>query len=64
MILRIEAAGVPVVLHVHDEIIAEVPIDTAEDALATIRREMSAAPAWMPDLPVACEARIAEVYGK
>lgn len=64
MILRIEAAGVPVVLHVHDEIIAEVSIDTAEEALATIRREMSTPPAWMPDLPVACEARIAEVYGK
>jgi hypothetical protein len=64
MILRIESAGVPIVLHVHDEIIAEVPIDTAEEALAIVRREMSTPPAWMPDLPVACEARIAEVYGK
>lgn len=64
MVLRIEAAGVPVVLHVHDEIIAEVSIDTAEEALAIVRREMSTPPAWMPDLPVACEARIAEVYGK
>ena len=64
MVLRIESAGVPVVLHVHDEIIAEVPADEAEAALVTIRREMSNPPAWMPDLPVACEARIAEVYGK
>ena len=64
MVLRIEAAGVPVVMHVHDEIIAEVPADEAEAALATITREMSTPPAWMPELPVACEARIAEVYGK
>lgn len=64
MVLRIEAAGVPIVLHVHDEIIAEVSMDTAEEALAIVRREMSTPPAWMPDLPVACEARIAEVYGK
>lgn len=64
MILRIEAAGVPIVLHVHDEVIAEVSLNDADAALATIRREMSTPPAWMPDLPVACEARIAEVYGK
>lgn len=64
MVLRIEAAGVPVVMHVHDEIIAEVPADQAEAALATITREMSTPPAWMPELPVACEARTAEAYGK
>jgi hypothetical protein len=64
MVLRIEAAGVPVVMHVHDEVIAEVPSESAEKALATVTREMSTAPFWMPALPVACEARIAEVYGK
>ena len=64
MVLRIEASGVPVVMHVHDEIIAEVPADEAEAALAIITRQMSTPPAWMPELPVACEARIAEVYGK
>jgi hypothetical protein len=64
MVLRIEASCVPVVMHVHDEIIAEVPADEAEAALSIITRQMSTPPAWMPELPVACEARIAEVYGK
>jgi DNA polymerase len=64
MVLRIETAGVPVVMHVHDEVIAEVPADEADAALSIITREMSTPPFWMPALPVACEARIAEVYGK
>jgi DNA polymerase len=64
MVLRIEASCVPVVMHVHDEVIAEVPADEADAALSIITRQMSTAPFWMPSLPVACEARIAEVYGK
>lgn len=64
MILRIEAKGLAVVMHVHDEIIVEVPIDTARAALEAVQKEMSTPPFWMPELPVACEARIAEVYGK
>jgi len=64
MILQIEAAGYPVVLHVHDEIVAEVPSETAAEAMAEIRRIMSTPPAWMPTLPVECEAHLMEVYGK
>lgn len=64
MILRIEAAGFPVVLHVHDEIVAEVSNDTAPAALAEIRRIMSTPPKWMPTLPVECEATTMEAYGK
>ena len=64
MVLQIEAAGYPVVLHVHDEIVAEVPIDTAPEAMAEIRRIMSTPPEWMPTLPVECEAHLMEVYGK
>jgi DNA polymerase len=64
MVLQIEAAGYPVVLHVHDEIVAEVPSETAAEAMEEIRRIMSTPPAWMPTLPVECEAHLMEVYGK
>jgi DNA polymerase len=64
MVLKIEAAGIPVVLHVHDEIVCEVSIDTAERDLVTVREIMSTAPDWLPELPVECEAQIMEAYGK
>jgi hypothetical protein len=42
--LRIEAAGYPIVLHVHDEIVAEVPIGfgTAEE----FTELMTCQPSW------------------
>ena len=64
MILEIEAAGIPVVLTVHDEVVCEVPFETSAYALATVKRIMSTPPAWMPDLPVGCEAKLEERYGK
>jgi DNA polymerase len=64
MVLEIERAGLPVVLHVHDEVVVEVASEDAEAALETVDRIMSTAPEWMPDLPVECEGSIMEVYGK
>lgn len=62
--VRLEEAGVPVVLHVHDEIIAEVDKDSAEDALHEVERHMQSAPDWAEGLPVGVEAHILERYGK
>jgi DNA polymerase len=64
MVLKIEAAGIPVVLTVHDEVVCEVAEDRAQEALGLIERIMSTPPEWMPALPVACEAKIEERYGK
>jgi DNA polymerase I-like protein with 3'-5' exonuclease and polymerase domains len=64
MILQIEQAGWPVVLHVHDEIICEVLKERAAEACADISRIMSTPPDWMSELPVECEVRISERYGK
>ncbi len=52
--LRIEAAGYPIVLHVHDEVVCEVPADfgsTDEFIRLMIRK-----PAWALDLPIAASA--------
>jgi DNA polymerase bacteriophage-type len=60
--LRIEAAGYPIVLHVHDEIVCEVPIGfgSAEE----FTRLMTRKPAWAPELPMAASAWTGPRYCK
>lgn len=49
--LRIEEAGYQIVMHVHDEIIADVPIGDTK-ALDTINDIMASPIPWAPDLPL------------
>lgn len=60
-ILRIEAAGYSVVLHVHDEVIVEVDADVPEDA---IYQCMAVTPTWAEGLPVDSSVDSAERYFK
>lgn len=64
MMLRVDDAGHPVILHVHDEMVCEVPEDTAEEALKDILNIMSTPPEWAPTIPVAAEAHILDLYSK
>ncbi len=64
MMLRVDAAGYPVILHVHDEMVCEVPEAEAESALAKIMEIMSIPPMWIPDIPVAAEGHICDLYSK
>jgi DNA polymerase len=52
--LRVEAAGYPIVLHVHDEIVCEVPIGFGSTEEFT--HLMTRKPAWALDLPIAASA--------
>jgi DNA polymerase len=61
-VLRIDAAGYPIVLHIHDEIAVEVPEDF-RDAEA-FRRLMVELPDWATGLPVAAKVRIGKRYSK
>ena len=63
-ILRIESAGFPVVLHVHDEVVVEVEESRAEEAKQAVEALMPQTPEWAAGLPVACEATVATRYGK
>lgn len=51
-ITRLEAAGYPVVFHIHDEIV----VDSAQDNHALLEMEtlMSIVPDWAPGLPAQC----------
>ncbi|XHR30384.1 MAG: DNA polymerase [Chthoniobacteraceae bacterium] len=63
-ILRVEDAGYPVLFHVHDEVITEVPISQAEAAKTEIERLMSVCPTWLEGCPLAAEAVVASHYLK
>jgi DNA polymerase len=52
--LRIEAAGYPIILHVHDEIIAEVP--EAFGSTTEFIKLMTTLPSWALGLPVDAKA--------
>lgn len=49
VLLRARRAGLPVVFHVHDEIIVEAPADTS---LSEVEALFSEPVAWCPDLPL------------
>jgi DNA polymerase len=60
--LRIEAAGYPIVLHVHDEVVAEVPegFGDADEFTHLMTRK----PSWALDLPIAAKAWTGTRYTK
>jgi hypothetical protein len=62
-LLRVEQAGYPVVLHVHDEIVCEVP-EGSEAAVEEFRRLMTSPPAWAIDLPIAAKVWTRQRYAK
>lgn len=63
-VLRLEAHGLPVMFHVHDEVIVEVPEEAAEDAAHRVEATMNEIPAWANGLPIACEVSVSDRYGK
>jgi DNA polymerase bacteriophage-type len=60
--LRIETAGYPVVLHIHDEVVAEVPEGFGSTDEFT--RLMTRKPAWALELPIAAKAWTGPRYCK
>lgn len=53
-----------VVLHVHDEIVLEVPASDADAAVAMLHSVMCTSPAWASGLPLEAEINIMTRYGK
>jgi DNA polymerase I-like protein with 3'-5' exonuclease and polymerase domains len=64
MMLELEKVGINVILHIHDEIVAECDEADAEEVLKTMNRIMSTPPEWCSDLPLAAEGYIGQFYKK
>ena len=63
-LLRLDEAGYRVVLHVHDEVVCEVPEGEAQRAAAAIHAIMTTGPMWLVGLPLSAETIISPHYTK
>ncbi len=61
-LLKLEAAGYPVVFHIHDEVVIDIPKDHAN--LDAVTQIMSQPIPWAPDLPLAADGWIGEYFTK
>lgn len=63
-LLRLDQAGIQVIMHAHDEAVCMVDTDKADEKLKLIVDIMSTPPTWMPDLPQAAEGKTTVRYVK
>lgn len=62
---RLEAAGYPVVFHIHDEVVIDIePYADPDKMLQDVIDIMSEKPAWAPDLPLAADGWVGEYFKK
>lgn len=62
--VNVEAAGIPIVMHVHDELVPEVPEAQAEALLKKTLQIMSVGPDWSKGLPLGAEGYVCDYYKK
>jgi DNA polymerase len=64
MLLRMESEGIRVVMHTHDELVAEVDMNKAKESLVRVRTIMSEPPPALIGLPLRTEPRLCDRYTK
>lgn len=57
-------AGLPILMHIHDEIVSEAPDADAQDALQAMYDVMAVPPAWAKGLPLKGDGYISKYYKK
>ena len=62
--MSLEHHGYPVIMHVHDEIVVEIPSTSDDGSLKRIESLMSQTPSWAAGLPVTAEGWRARRYRK
>lgn len=61
---RLEENGFPVVLHVHDEVLCEIPESQKENCVERLEELMEVVPAWAHGLPLKAEGNCDTRYWK
>ncbi len=61
-LVRVDAAGYPILGHVHDEIIAQVPCSADAGALSRFEHLMAEAPVWAAGMPIVVDAQRLQRY--
>ena len=62
--LKIDDAGYPIVMHVHDEVVCEVPKDEADAIFKGLIQIMGTQVYWAPGLPLKADGYITDFYKK
>lgn len=62
--LKLNRANYPIVMHVHDEGVAEVPIESSEKSLADMCNIMGEDVEWAPGLPLRADGYVTPFYKK
>ncbi|MBQ9347073.1 MAG: hypothetical protein IJT94_06985, partial [Oscillibacter sp.] len=60
---NLESAGFPIVFHIHDEVVAEIP-NATEKNLERMILTMSMVPPWAPDLPLNADGWVNAFFKK
>lgn len=65
-LLRLRAAKIPVVFHVHDEVLCEIPStqQAIKEATEKVTKALCATPKWAPGLPLACDPYTTQYFTK
>lgn len=63
-LLKLEECGYNPVMHVHDEVICEVPESVGDKCLEGLEAIMSKSPEWAPDLVLTADGFISKYYKK
>lgn len=62
--LQLDKAGFKLTMHIHDEVIAEVDEDKANDAYDEMIHIMSIPPRWADDMPLTADGYLTKFYKK
>lgn len=62
---RLEAAGYPIIFHIHDEVVIDIePFEPDEDMLRRVVRIMAAPMPWAPGLPLNADGWVGDYFTK
>mgnify|MGYP000723791563 CR=1 FL=1 len=64
ILLNLDAAGYRVIMHIHDEVVVEVPLEHLERDAKEVHRIMTTPPSWLAGLPLAAETTTSTYYTK